>query len=271
MILKSFEFEVLGHSIDLYAYIEENSENRDSVLIFPGGGYSHLSTEREGVAIAKAYLERGLNAFVLHYAVGSEYKYPSHLTDASFAITYIKAHAEEFGINPQRIFTVGFSAGGHLSGSMAILHKDPEVLSYLGIEKGDNKPCGSILAYPVVSATVATHGGSFQMLTGKEFADITDAERKRLSLESNVDEDSAPLFIWHTSTDTAVPVIGSLKLAEAYYSIGRAVTLHVYPYGTHGIALANEETSDGNPEWIQPLAQGWVDDSVRWIKAVKSY
>lgn len=271
MIRKSFSFEVLGHEIELYAYIEENSEGKDSVLIFPGGGYAHLSTEREGVAIANAYYERGLNAFVLHYAVGSEYKYPSHLTDASFAITYLKAHSEELGIDPDRIFTVGFSAGGHLSGSMAILHKDPEVLSYLGIAEGDNKPCGSILAYPVVSAKVATHTHSFAMLAGKSFAEMTEAEKDKLSLEENVDKDSAPIFIWHTSADPAVPVIGSLKLAEAYYSIGRTVTLHVYPYGTHGIALANEVTSDGNPEWIQPLAEGWVDESVRWIKAVKSY
>lgn len=271
MIRKSFKFEVLGHEIELHAYIEENAKGKDAVLIFPGGGYANLSTEREGVAVANAYYERGLNAFVLHYAVGSEYKYPSHLTDASFAITYIKEHSEEFGIDPDRIFTVGFSAGGHLSGSMAILHKDPEVLSYLGINKGDNKPRGSILAYPVVSAKVATHGGSFEMLTGKRFADITEAEREKLSLEANVDEDSAPIFIWHTSADPGVPVIGSLKLAEAYYAMGRTVTLHVYPYGPHGIALANEETSDGNSEWIQPLAQGWVDESVRWIKAVKSY
>ncbi len=271
MIRKSFTFEVLGHEIELHAYLEENAKGKDAVLIFPGGGYAALSTDREGVAIANAYFERGLNAFVLHYAVGKEYKYPSHLTDASFAITYIKSHSEEFGIDPERIFTVGFSAGGHLSGSMAILHKDPEVLSYLGINKGENKPCGSILAYPVVSAKVNTHRGSFERLAGKPFSEITDAERDRLSLEANVDEDSAPIFIWHTSEDPAVPMLGSLRLTEAYYSIGRAVTLHVYPYGVHGIALANEETSCGNANWVQPLAEGWVDESVRWIKAVKSY
>ena len=267
----TYKFEVLGHEIELNTYIAEGSKDRDSVLIFPGGGYENLSVDREGVAIAEAYLERGLNAFVLHYAVGEKYKYPSHLTDASFAIVYIKKHAEEFGINPDRIFTVGFSAGGHLSGSMAILHKDREVLSYLGIEKGDNKPCGSILAYPVVSAKVDTHEGSFVRLAGKPFADLTLEERDKLSLEANVDEDSAPVFIWHTSEDPGVPMLGSLRLTEAYYSIGRAVTLHVYPYGPHGIALANERTSCGNAEWIQPLAEVWVDESVRWIKSVKNY
>ena len=119
MIRKSFKFEVLGHEIELHAYIEENAKGKDSVLIFPGGGYAHLSTEREGVAIAKAYYERGLNAFVLHYAVGSEYKYPSHLTDASFAITYLKAHSEEFGIDPDHIAVMGSSAGGHLTAAVS--------------------------------------------------------------------------------------------------------------------------------------------------------
>ena len=271
MIYNRLNFELFGRSLELDTYVEEGSVGKDSVLIFPGGGYQNLSKEREGVAIAKAYLERGLNAFVLHYSVGADFKYPDHLTDASFAITYIKAHAEELGVNPDRIFTVGFSAGGHLSGSMAILHKDPEVLSNLGIEKGANKPCGSILAYPVVSAKVDTHTGSFAMLAGKPFDKLTDEDRNRLSLECNVDEDSCPIFIWHTSEDAGVPVIGSLKLAEAYYSLGRAFSLHVYPYGPHGIALANAETSDGNGQWVQPLAEGWVDESVRWIKSVKSF
>ena len=271
MIYERSTFNVMGREIVLDRYLEEGASGKDSVLIFPGGGYVNLSTEREGVAISKAYYERGLNAFVLHYSVGAQFKYPDHLIDASFAITYVKAHAEEFGIDPERIFTVGFSAGGHLSGSMAILHKDPDVLSALGIEKGDNKPCGSILCYPVVSAKVATHQGSFAMLAGKPFSEITEAEADKLSLETNVDEDSAPVFIWHTSEDPGVPMLGSLRLTEAYYNIGRAVSLHVYPYGPHGIALANEETSDGNAAWIQPLAQSWVDESVRWIKTVKSY
>ena len=271
MITKRLNFMLCGHAISLDTYVIEGSVGADAVLIFPGGGYEHLSEYREGECIARAYLDYGINAFVLHYAVGTQYKYPSHLTDASFAICYLKDHADELGINPDRIFTVGFSAGGHLSGSLAILHKNPEVLSYLGIEKGKNKPCGSILCYPVVSCKIPTHGGSFARLAGKPFDWITDEERDRLSLEKNVDEDSAPVFIWHTSEDDAVPMLGSLRLAEAYYSIGRAVSLHIYPYGTHGITLANEQTSEGNANWIQPLAQCWVEQSVKWIKKVKSY
>ena len=73
------KFNVLNHEIELHTYVADGSKDRDAVLIFPGGGYENLSVDREGVAVAEAYIERGLNAFVLHYAVGDEYKYPSHL------------------------------------------------------------------------------------------------------------------------------------------------------------------------------------------------
>ena len=255
----------------LEAMFEPSDTPRPAMLIIPGGGYAHVCYDREGWDIGDAFMKHGMNCFVLKYRVGPEYKYPEHLIDAALSMDYIRKNAAKYSIDPNRVYTVGFSAGGHLSGSMAILHKDPDVLSALGIEKGDNKPCGSILCYPVVSAKVATHQGSFAMLAGKPFSEITEAEADKLSLETHVDEDSAPVFIWHTSEDPGVPMLGSLRLTEAYYNIGRAVSLHVYPYGPHGIALANEETSDGNAAWIQPLAQSWVDESVRWIKTVKSY
>ena len=266
----SLEFTVGNHKIILELYVsDEKSSKRDAVLIFPGGGYSTVCHDHEGWPIATAYLERGVNAFVLHYAAGTEYRYPSHLTDASFAICYLKEHADELGIDKDRIFTLGFSAGGHLSGSMAILHSDESVLAELGIKKGDNKPCGSILAYPVVSAMCDTHRESFEYLTGKPFDTISEEEKRKYSLEMNVNEDSSPLFIWHTSLDELVPMLGSLRLAEAYYNLGRHVSLHVYPYGTHGLSLATELTAKGNENWVQPLAAVWIDQSVEWMKTVK--
>ena len=270
MAFERLRFRVLGHEILLDCYVsEDKSVKRDAVLIFPGGAYRMVCHEREGGPVALAYLERGLNAFVLHYAVGEEYKYPSHLTDASFAMVYLKENADRLGIDKDRIFTVGFSAGGHLSGSLAILHSDIQVLSTLGIKHGDNKPKGSVLCYPVVSALCDTHCESFSYLGGKPFDSLTEAEKTRYSLEANVTCDSAPVFIWHTSRDTAVPMLGSLRLAEAYYRLGLPVSLRIYPYGDHGIALANAGTACGNADWIQPLAEEWVDSSVEWMKTIK--
>lgn len=270
MIQEHLNFKLNGHPIVIDTYVsEDRSVTRDAVLIFPGGAYRMVCHEREGGPIALAYYEKGFNAFVLHYAVGEEYQYPSHLTDASFAIVYLKEHAKELGINKERIFTVGFSAGGHLAGSTAIHHAEPKVLESLGINNGDNKPKGAVLCYPVVSAFCDTHCESFTYLGGRPFDELTQEQKERYSLEMNVTEDSAPIFIWHTSNDTAVPMVGSLRLAEAYYKIGRPVSLRVYPYGDHGVALANEVTSQGNPDWVQPLAEEWVESSVAWMKTIK--
>ena len=270
MLFERITLNVNSRDFYLDAYIADmKSCARDAVLIFPGGAYRDVCDDREGEPIALAYLARGINAFVLHYSVGEEYRYPSHLTEASLALTYIKNHADEFSINKDRIFAVGFSAGGHLAGSLAILHKDTKVLSALGIEKGDNKPCGAILSYPVVSAVCDTHKESFYYLSGKEFDTISDAEKRALSLECNVDEDSAPAFIWHTAEDDLVPVVGSLRLAEAYYNAKRPFTLRVYPYGAHGIALGNEITAGENGLWLEPIAEEWVDASIKWMKTVK--
>ena len=87
-----------------------------------------------------------------------------------------------------------------------------------------------------------------------------------LSIEKNVNEKTPPAFIWHTSGDKGVPIHGSLLLAGAYYDAGVPVELHVYPYGPHGIALATEYSSNGKPEFIQPRAEVWIDEALKWMK-----
>ena len=255
--------------IDTYV-VNDKSYKRDAMLVIPGGGYNAVCTEREGEPIALAYVAFGMNAFVLNYRVGGVGDvFPKQLIDAGRAIIYIKENAERFGIDPERVFTVGFSAGGHLSGSCAIMYDAPEVKEALGVTADENKPCASVLGYPVVTAnTEITSQNTFKRLLGKPFSEITDAERKRFSLETAVNERSAPMFIWHTAQDTGVPVNGSLMLAQAAKDAGVNVTLHVYPYGPHGVALATKITECGKAAWVQPLAERWVFDSVEWLKTV---
>lgn len=253
--------------IDTYI-ADDRSIVRDAMLVIPGGGYGMICADREGEPIALAFLAQGMNAFVLGYRVGEGDRYPAQLIDATRAILYIREHADELGIDRSRVFAVGFSAGGHLAGSLAILHKEKAVLDTLGIKAGQGRPDAAILAYPVVSASLSTHGTSFKNLLGKELAKLTEDEKRAVSLECNVDGDSAPLFIWHTSRDEIVPPMGSLALAGAYLERGLNVMLHLYPYGTHGVALGNEVTRCGNDNWIQPLAEGWVESACKWLKSL---
>ena len=254
--------------IDTYVSDLPHGGPRDAMIVFPGGGYGGVCADREGEAIAEAYLARGFNAFVVRYRVGDGINYPAHLLDAARAVLHVRANAEKYNINPTRVFAVGFSAGGHLTGTLGLLYSDPLVLSELGVEAEAIRPDGIVLCYPVVTAQHATHQGSFIRLLGKPYDELTDAERKKFSLENNVTENSPPAFIWHTAQDKAVPPIGSLRLCEAYIEKNVPVSLHIYPYGPHGIAMANRYTS-GSEAGIQPLAQRWLDDSVDFLRALK--
>lgn len=239
---------------------------RTAMLVIPGGGYGMVCSDREGGPIAETYLAHGINSFVLNYRVGPVHHHPEQLIDAARAIHYIRENADKYGVDPDRIFTVGFSAGGHLVGLIATKHREAEGL--LDLPENSTRPTGSVYCYPVVSTMCPTHGGSFDNLSGKRLADFTEHEKQYYSIEVNVTSETPPAFIWHTATDDAVPVYGSLRLAESYIRQGVTVSLHIYPYGPHGVALANELTMSNNPAFVQPLAQGWVDSSVEWIKTV---
>lgn len=253
--------------IDTYV-ADEKRRKRPAMLVIPGGGYSQVCTDREGEPIAIAFMAKGYNAFVLNYRVNGE-TYPAQLIDASRAIAHIRDNAEKYAIDENKVYAVGFSAGGHLAGSLAVMHNEPEVLNTLGIKEGYNRPDAAILAYPVVSAVVkSTHIGSFERLLGKPAADATEEELRYLSLDCRANEKSAPLFIWHTERDQAVAPDGSFALAQRYTDLAIPCMFHLYPYGPHGVALANEITLTDNTDVIQPLAEGWVNTAVEWFKTL---
>ena len=254
----------------LDTYVSEfRNARRDAMLVIPGGGYRAVCSDREGELVALAYASRGYNAFVLNYRVAEKGDiYPTQLLDACRALLYIKANADKYFINPDRIFAVGFSAGGHLAGSLALMTKDTLVLDTLGVTTDDLKIKGVVLSYPVTTAMANTHRGSFEYLAGMPFDDIPEELKRKYSLEENVDENSPPAFIWHTAEDKTVPVIGSLRLAAKYVEKGVPVSIHVYPYGCHGISLA---TAYANHEArvAEPLAERWLEDSIDFLNSLK--
>lgn len=270
MLHKRIYLDATDERVYIDTYVTDlNFKNKDAMLVIPGGGYQGVCHDREGEPVALAYVAKGYNAFVLNYRVGSAGDtFPKQLIDASRAIVYIREHAEELSVNPDRIFAVGFSAGGHLAGSLATMYDEPEVRAALGISGDENKPTGCVLSYPVVTAnTDNTHKSSFEMLLGKKFDDITVDERVRFSLETRVTDNSAPLFVWHTAEDALVPAEGSLRLINEYVKRKIPVQAAIYPYGPHGLALSKEMTAKSDNH-IQPIAAAWVDDSIEWMKTL---
>ena len=160
--------------VTLTAYVAGTSgelafnEKRKAMLVIPGGAYAFCS-DREADPIAHAYLAAGFNTFILRYSVyrTGNPVWPSPLVDASAAMKYIRDHAEELHIDPDFVFVIGFSAGGHLAASLGTLWDNDEIEKQLGFSKGYNRPTGMILAYAVLSGLEYAHRGSIDNILGE--------------------------------------------------------------------------------------------------------
>lgn len=247
---------------------EMNNEPRRAILVCPGGGYEYTS-KRESEPIVLAFLSRGYNVFVLDYSVK---KYASGLKPASEAvlsIKHIRENSVKYNVDPDKIFILGFSAGGHVALSCAALYDDPDVSKYLA--DSDNKmvgmPNGIVLCYPVVTATCETHIGSLYNFCGS--TEPSQNELDRFCLEKHISKSTPPVFIWHTTTDDAVPVRNSILLYESLISNGVSCEMHLFSEGCHGLATATHETCSYIPEGAPHPASEWVNLADGWMKRIK--
>ncbi|MBR2370835.1 MAG: alpha/beta hydrolase [Clostridia bacterium] len=257
----------------LTTYVNDDSPElamppRPAIIVCPGGAYGFCS-ERESEPIALHYLSGGLNAFILRYSVKENAKNFAPIIEVALAIKHVRENAEKYNIDPERVFTVGFSAGGHLAASAGVFWNHPTVRAALGdCPEGINRPTGMVLSYPVITAGPKAHKGSIRRLCSS--VEPTQEEKDVFSLELHVDETTPPAFLWHTYSDGSVPVENSLLMASALRAHGVPFELHIYPEGPHGLSLCNELTCSGKPRMIVPRAAGWAQLSLEWIKGFKA-
>ncbi len=247
--------EEFGQVPTMEAFLIDSDKPVGAIVIFPGGGYHHLSLENEGSKIAEFYNSQGFNAFVVTYRL-SPYNHPAMLLDALRAIRLVRYNAEKFNVNPDRIAILGFSAGGHLAGSL-YTHYDFEYEKADEIDEVSARPNGAILCYGVLSLiSKYTHSGSRQNLlsdyTGEEYMALADF----LSAEKQVTKDSPPAFLWHTAEDPVVPVSNSIDMAKALSEKKIPFELHIYPTGGHGMGLAPQK----------PHVSSWAPLSATWLR-----
>ena len=251
-------------SVYLDAYVADPIRclTRKAILVIPGGGYNNVCSDREGEPIAMAFLAQGFNAFVLHYTVDKIQTFPTQLIEASLAICHIRDHAEAYGIDPEYVFAVGFSAGGHLCASLGTQWKLDAVCNAIKRPFGHNRPNGIILIYPVISGLF--HEVSFRNLWCTK--EPTEKQLSMTSIENFVDGDSSPAFIMHTANDEMVDVRNSLLVADSYAKAGVPFEIHIFPDAPHGVALGNQITACGNPGWDKPEIAKWISMAEEWTK-----
>lgn len=242
---------------------------RKAILIIPGGAYEEVCSEREGEAIAFAFIPYGFQAFVLHYSVNRTEVFPEQLIEASLAMKHIRNNAEKYQIDPNNVFVTGFSAGGHLTASLGTLWHMSEIYDAVDMPFGYNKPTGVLPIYPVITGDDSCcHKDSFCNLFGTDAPSPEQLEQG--SLEKHVDDRTCPVFLMHTATDGLVPVENSLRFATALARAGLNFELHIYPEGMHGMALANEITSGGDKGYEDEEVAKWIPAAVKWIQRVSS-
>lgn len=233
-----------GFVPNIVGYLHEDAKKRPCMLVVPGGGYCVVSPT-EGEIVALEFYKKGYNTFVCTYTVdlcGLEPLREQPIQDLSRAVRYIRANSEIFRVAENQLTVCGFSAGGHLCGSICVHHADikDENPKYTDIS---NRPDSAILSYPVITSGEYAHRGSFEALFGKE---PTEEQLHYMSLEKHVTVDTPPCFLWQTATDETVPVENSYLFAEACKANGISYAHHVFSKGKHGLSLANEDWASGN-------------------------
>ena len=232
-----------------------------AVLIVPGGGYSITSLRNEGIDIARALNAFGITGFVLSYRLPGEGwadRADVPLADAQRAMRLIRANARTYGIRAEKLGVLGFSAGGHLAGSLAVLS---DYKAYRALDAADRhsaRPAWAGLMYAVSNMDPGrSHGGSRANLLGP---DPLPAVQARYAVDRQLKPGAPPLFLVHAEDDTTVPVANSVDTLAAARRAGVAAEAHFLQHGGHGFGTRLSPRAPGSL-WPQ-LFDRWMGELV---------
>jgi acetyl esterase/lipase len=254
---------IRGVRVPRMAVFRPTTPNGAAVLITPGGGYVRMVIDHEGYDTARWLAARGLTCFVLFYRLPGEgwaSGPDTPLIDAQRAIRLIRARAGAYGLDPARVATIGFSAGGHVCADLAARFA---TAAYPAVDAADAlsaRPFCAAPIYPVISMSLPqAHKGSREALLGPQ---PTPALEALHSPHRNIPADPPPHFLCHAEDDHTVPVANTLLLREALRAKGARVETHLFETGGHGFGLRLP------PE--RPAAH-WPDLWLAWAREMKLF
>lgn len=242
----------------MYAFLPSKEENNGSaVLIFPGGGYDHLTFDLGGFQIAKWFNSLGVSAFVVMYRLPTspdlKERESGPLQDAQRAIRIVRSNASKWHIKKDKIGVQGSSAGGHLAtllgtftADVSSLKDEMDTISY--------RPDYMILVSPVIDLGKYAHTGSRNNFLGKN---PSQELINKYSTQNNVSSQTPVCFIVDAFNDKAVPPQNSLLFYQALLKNHISASFHVFPQGGHSIGLSN---NPGSTELWKQLCEGWLKE-----------
>jgi acetyl esterase/lipase len=213
----------------------KDKANGVAIIVVPGGGLAKLGFQNGGVEPAQFLCERGYSAFVLKYRLprepGLPYKIEEQLPqDGQRSVRLVRSRAAEFGINPERVGMLGFSAGGEVvsitaykSGTGAQQAPDP-------IDRLDGKPNFQMLVYP-----------------------------GPVGIPSKLPKDAPPAFMLIAADDPHTSVL--LNLMQRFREAGVEYEAHIYARGGHGFGMGKRAKSESLQHWPDRMLD-WLNDEV---------
>ena len=214
---------------------EKPLRNGAAVIVCPGGGYRILAWDLEGTEVAAWLNKNGFAAFVLQYRVPD--KKAGALQDIQRAIRIIRRDASKYGVDPEKIGVMGFSAGGSLTARASTLYNKQ---SYSPVDKADSLSCRP----------------SFSMLIYPAYLD--QGPELSLTPELKLSGDMPPIFIFQTSDDQYGN--SALVMAQSLRNAKLSVELHLLPVGGHGYGLRPGNLA---AETWPALAEKWLHHIIK--------
>ncbi|MBQ6192615.1 MAG: alpha/beta hydrolase [Bacteroidaceae bacterium] len=253
--------ETKAKSVTLTPFPATGDSPSSAVIVCPGGAYCWLAKKTEGTEVAKWLQANGISAFVLKYRVQGfvpyithsrllfrGHQYPDAQNDLQRAVQYVREYADEYGINPNRIGVMGFSAGGHLAMMSGIQNCPPDFVAAI---------------YPVVSMShPCSHKRSRRALLG-EYTKYSRTMRDSLSIERHVSSDCPPVFLVNCKDDHVVKCHNSELLDSALTAQGVPHRYIQYQTGGHGFGASETK---GTAE-----CRAWKGEFLKWLRRLEGF
>lgn len=274
-----------------YLTTPNDKRKRPAIVICPGGGYVD-TTPNEAECVALEFIRSNYQCFVLDYSTynrnhGHSY-YPKPLYELASAIDLIKNNSDEWYVDSDKIFLLGFSAGGNLVANYGNRWKD--LANNLKLDPEQLKITGLILCYPAIDWAKEIedlqryvkdfemdiiNGDANKLMATKilveraNFAmfntiNPTSEQIKDVSPCYSVNDNTPPTFIWHTRTDDMVSIKQIYNYVNILLENNISHELHVFSNGPHGLSLANKFSATKTKNIDMKINQ-WVNLSLNWL------
>jgi acetyl esterase/lipase len=248
----------------LHIYLAQDASQapQPAVLLIPGGGYDCLTDRKEQAPVAGYFSQKlGLTTFMLYYRLvqaDGAYRYPVPMWDGQRALKLIRYRAKDYGIDPNRVGVLGFSAGGHLASTLA-LHSatDFNLPVHDAVDSMNGRPDFLGLGYPVISmipTQFAPPSSLSHLLYGYHGGELNDLE-KYLSGQDHITRDTPPVFLFESMDDKRISPQNSVIFAQALQAAHIPADVHLFAHGVHGAGLGNNI----------PEEQTWPDLFQQWL------